>query len=134
MNSTSPILCPLDKRRSRVEILVKLFVVYFTVIVAFCHLMSIRREPLLSPRPLFFVRGGAALITAYEHPNLTSLGPLSIEHAFHACCRAPWHLHYSWGCSDSEQAMGIETDYNTAPRQGQVRRRLLGATSSRPAE
>ena len=38
-------LCPWDDRRLRGEISVKLFVVQFTVIGAYAHLMHLRREP-----------------------------------------------------------------------------------------
>jgi len=62
LNSSFPILCPLEERRSGAETLVKLLVVYFTTVVAFCHLMSIRGESLLISRPLFFVRAAATFI------------------------------------------------------------------------
>ena len=38
-------LCPMDKRRMPTEMYVKLFVVYFTTIGAYAHLLHIRREP-----------------------------------------------------------------------------------------
>lgn len=38
-------LCPLDNRRSVAEILLKLAVVHFTTITAYCHLLSLRGEP-----------------------------------------------------------------------------------------
>ena len=47
--------CPLDGRRSPTEIWVKLFVIHFTAITAFCHLLSIRKERILSPKLLAFV-------------------------------------------------------------------------------
>lgn len=38
-------LCPVDNRRSVAEILLKLAVVHFTTITAYCHLLNIRGEP-----------------------------------------------------------------------------------------
>jgi hypothetical protein len=95
MNSSSPILCPLEERRSRAEILVKLFVVYFTTIMAFCHLMSVRGEPLLPLRPLFFVSSPFAFIPYLllhsciqdntGQPLSDQLGSLSTEHDLLVC-------------------------------------------------
>ena len=62
MNSTFPsthstdiILCPLDNRRSSKELWVKLFVVHLTTIGTFCHILSVRREPIISWKLVFFV-------------------------------------------------------------------------------
>lgn len=38
-------LCPLDDRRSASEVSLKLAVVHFTTITAYCHLLSVRGEP-----------------------------------------------------------------------------------------
>jgi hypothetical protein len=47
--------CPLDDRRSATELYVTHFVIHFTVIAAYCHLLSIRNEPFLSLKPVFFI-------------------------------------------------------------------------------
>ncbi|KAH8766386.1 hypothetical protein F5882DRAFT_413867 [Hyaloscypha sp. PMI_1271] len=49
------ILCPLDSRRTVTELWVKLAVVHFTVIAAFCHLLSIRGEPILSWKLVYYL-------------------------------------------------------------------------------
>ena len=54
-NSTDIILCPLDNRRSSKELWVKLFVVHLTTIGAFCHILSVRREPIISWKLAFFI-------------------------------------------------------------------------------
>lgn len=38
-------LCPLDDRRSAAEVSLKLAIVHFTTITAYCHLLSLRAEP-----------------------------------------------------------------------------------------
>ncbi|GES59499.1 hypothetical protein CDV56_105640 [Aspergillus terreus] len=61
MNTTVPVirssepLCPLDERRAKTELLVKLFVVHFTTIGAFFHLLNLRGEYLLSLGPIFYI-------------------------------------------------------------------------------
>lgn len=55
MSSEPAILCPLLDRRNPRELYVKFFVVHFTTIVAFCHLMSIRKEKILTRRLLFYI-------------------------------------------------------------------------------
>lgn len=61
MNTTIPVirssepLCPLDERRAKTELLVKLFVVHFTTIGALFHLLNLRGEYLLSLRPIFYI-------------------------------------------------------------------------------
>ncbi|KAG4440437.1 hypothetical protein IFR05_004081 [Cadophora sp. M221] len=47
-------LCPIDRRRTSKELYIKLLVVHFTVITAYCHLLSIRSERVLSWRPINF--------------------------------------------------------------------------------
>ncbi len=51
--SDGTVLCPLDGRRTTTEVWVKLFIVYFTTITAYCHLRSIRNEPILTPKLVF---------------------------------------------------------------------------------
>ncbi|KAH7393433.1 hypothetical protein BKA64DRAFT_676180 [Cadophora sp. MPI-SDFR-AT-0126] len=46
--------CPIDGRRTSKELYVKLLVVHFTVLTAYCHLLSLRNERVLSWRPLYF--------------------------------------------------------------------------------
>ena len=91
MSSISPIFCPLEERRSRTEILVKLFVVYYTVMVAFCHLMSVGGEHFLSQDLIFGVWGFQAYHTsrAYQSDITASL---FTERNFPTCCRSPFHL------------------------------------------
>ncbi|GFG16450.1 hypothetical protein IFM61392_09513 [Aspergillus lentulus] len=61
MNTTIPAirssepLCPLDERRTKTQLLVKLFVVHFTTIGAFFHLLNVRGEYFLSLRPIFYI-------------------------------------------------------------------------------
>ncbi|GFF37868.1 hypothetical protein IFM58399_05041 [Aspergillus lentulus] len=61
MNTTIPAirssepLCPLDERRTKSQLLVKLFVVHFTTIGAFFHLLNLRGEYLLNLRPVFYI-------------------------------------------------------------------------------
>ncbi|PVH81701.1 hypothetical protein DL98DRAFT_531038 [Cadophora sp. DSE1049] len=54
--STTPAedLCPLDGRRTSKELYIKLLVVHFTVLTAYCHLLSLRNERVFSWRPLYF--------------------------------------------------------------------------------
>ena len=54
-NSTDALLCPFDNRRSSKELWVKLFVVHLTTIGAFCHVLSVRREPIISWKLAFFI-------------------------------------------------------------------------------
>jgi hypothetical protein len=54
-SSSSEPLCPLDERRTKTELLIKLCVVHFTTLSAFFHLLNIRGEYLLSPRPIFYI-------------------------------------------------------------------------------
>lgn len=65
MNNTAPILCPLDNRRTTTELWVKFAVVHFTTIAGFCHLLSIRGEPILSWRLFFYV--SVPLLTIVQH-------------------------------------------------------------------
>ena len=53
-NNTLSIACPLADRRSNAGVLVKLFVVHFTTIAAFCHLLSIRSERVVSYKLIFY--------------------------------------------------------------------------------
>lgn len=58
-------LCPLDDRRSAAEISLKLAVVHFTAMTAYCHLLSIRGEPtgvICRKMILFFVFPGSIII------------------------------------------------------------------------
>src|ERR1700712_37515 len=48
-------LCPLDSRRTTTELVVKLFIVHFTTISAYCHLLSIRGEPIIGWRLVFYI-------------------------------------------------------------------------------
>lgn len=48
-------LCPLENRRTKAEFLVKLFVVHFMAIAAFCHLLNLRNESILNWRLYVFV-------------------------------------------------------------------------------
>ncbi|KAF2669251.1 hypothetical protein BT63DRAFT_255697 [Microthyrium microscopicum] len=48
-------LCPNNSRRDTREIWQKLFAVHFTVVVAFCHLLHIRKEPITFQKLLFFL-------------------------------------------------------------------------------
>jgi hypothetical protein len=54
-NSTDALLFPFDNRRSSKELWVKLFVVRLTTIGAFCHVLSVRREPIISCKLAFFI-------------------------------------------------------------------------------
>ncbi|KAK4543553.1 hypothetical protein LTR36_005448 [Oleoguttula mirabilis] len=47
-------LCPLDTRRTSAELVVKLFIVHFTTLSAYCHLLSIRGEPVVSWKLAFY--------------------------------------------------------------------------------
>lgn len=47
-------LCPLEDRRTSTELWIKLVVVHFTTITAFCHLLSIRGESILSWRLVYY--------------------------------------------------------------------------------
>ena len=73
-NLTGPILCPIEGRRTSTELYVKLIVVHFTTITAFCHLLSITDEPLLSFKPLFFFFTPLNIIVQYAAPLLAILG------------------------------------------------------------
>jgi hypothetical protein len=53
-NPIDAIICPLDGRRSSKELYSKLVVVHFTTIAAFCHFLSVTKDPLLSIRPITF--------------------------------------------------------------------------------
>lgn len=48
-------LCPLEGRRTTTELVVKLFVVHFTTLTAYCHVLSIRGEPIMGWRLAFYV-------------------------------------------------------------------------------
>jgi hypothetical protein len=52
--STGGLLCPIDSRRSFAEFVSKFIVVHLTTITAFCHLLSIRNEKILTWRPFFY--------------------------------------------------------------------------------
>lgn len=58
-------LCPLDDRRSAAEISLKLAVVHFTTITAYCHLLSMRGEPtkvICRKMTVFFIFPGSIII------------------------------------------------------------------------
>lgn len=52
---TAPDLCPYEGRRSTKELWVKLVVVNFTVIAAFCHVLDLRREPIVRWKLVYYV-------------------------------------------------------------------------------
>jgi hypothetical protein len=54
-NAATADLCPLPGRRTVKELDVKLFVVHFTTISAFCHLQSLRNERIVSWRTVFYI-------------------------------------------------------------------------------
>ena len=54
-DSTDTALCPWESRRSSKEVWVKFFVVHLTTIAAFCHVLSVSREPVISCKLLFYV-------------------------------------------------------------------------------
>ncbi|KAH7321767.1 hypothetical protein BKA65DRAFT_512972 [Rhexocercosporidium sp. MPI-PUGE-AT-0058] len=56
MNTSIPALdlCSIDGRRTSKELYIKIFVVHFIVITAYCHLLSVRSENVISWRPLHF--------------------------------------------------------------------------------
>ncbi len=54
-NTTTTILCPHDGRRSSKELWVKLFVIHLTTIAAFCHVLSVRREPIIRWKLIFYI-------------------------------------------------------------------------------
>jgi hypothetical protein len=58
-------LCPLDGRRSSTEMWVKLFVVHFTTISFFCHLLSIRKEPIFTPKLILYILNPLVLFLHY---------------------------------------------------------------------
>lgn len=47
--------CPSQDRQTTAEFLVKLFVVHFTNLAAYVHLLSLRKERLLTIRPLLYI-------------------------------------------------------------------------------
>lgn len=53
-STTGPLLCPFDSRRTSAEFVSKFIVVHLTTITAFCHLLSIRNEKILTWRPFFY--------------------------------------------------------------------------------
>lgn len=58
-------LCPLDDRRSAAEVSLKLAVVHFTTMTAYCHLLSMRGEPtkvICKKMVLFFIYPGSIII------------------------------------------------------------------------
>lgn len=58
-------LCPLEDRRSATEVSFKLLVVHLTVITAYCHLLSLRGEPILvicRKAIIFFMCPGSIII------------------------------------------------------------------------
>lgn len=58
-------LCPLDGRRSSTEMWTKLFVVHFTTISFFCHLLSIRKEPIFTPKLILYILNPLVLLLHY---------------------------------------------------------------------
>lgn len=91
--------CPLDGRRTTTELLVKLFVVHFTTITAFCHVQSIRNETIVGFKLLFYLVEPLMLL-AYHAVCLLALAIAaaitlfnrSIEHRA-ALQRAPLWLY-----------------------------------------
>ena len=81
--------CPLDERRSASELYVTLFVIHFTVIVAYCHLMSIRNEAILSSKPIFFVVTPLLIV---------------LQHALALILIAANYLYESVFCKDEDAA------------------------------
>ncbi|KAK5119914.1 hypothetical protein LTR85_007240 [Meristemomyces frigidus] len=65
MNLSNADVCPLDGRRTTTELLVKLFVVHFTIIAAYCHVRSIRNEPIISFSLLFYAMEPLSLLAYY---------------------------------------------------------------------
>lgn len=66
---TNPIMeeeyCPIDDRRSSAEVSLKLAVVHFTTMTAYCHLLSMRGEPtkvICKKMVLFFIYPGSIII------------------------------------------------------------------------
>lgn len=58
-------LCPLDDRRSASEVSLKLAVVHFTTMTAYCHLLSMRGDPakiIIKKMMLFFIFPGSIII------------------------------------------------------------------------
>ncbi|QDS76838.1 hypothetical protein FKW77_003096 [Venturia effusa] len=47
--------CPLQDRQTTAEFVVKLFIVHFTTVAAYLHLLSLRKERLLTVRPVLYV-------------------------------------------------------------------------------
>lgn len=69
-------LCPLDDRRTREEILLKVAVVHFTTMTAYCHLLSIRGEStgIICRKMLYFFLCPASIIIRHILAVLFLLG------------------------------------------------------------
>jgi hypothetical protein len=52
---TNTVLCPLDNRRESREFLVKLFVVHFTTVGSFFHLLYLRHESIVTAAPVLYL-------------------------------------------------------------------------------
>lgn len=54
-DTATNVMCPFDGRRSAKEVWVKLFVVHFSTIALFCHVLSIRGERIVSWKLVFYM-------------------------------------------------------------------------------
>ena len=63
-------LCPLGGRRSDKEVWMKLFAVHLTTIAAFCHVLSLRRERIMSWKLLAYLLEPASVMVAQVPPLL----------------------------------------------------------------
>jgi hypothetical protein len=76
MTRTRAPLCPLTDRRSSKEVWLALFVAHFTTILAFCHLLSIRGDRILSWRLFFQITSPFLIITQHALALLVILAAL----------------------------------------------------------
>ncbi|KAK3325979.1 hypothetical protein B0H66DRAFT_144788 [Apodospora peruviana] len=53
--STAAVLCPLDDRRTANELMLKMIAAHVTVVIAYCHLLSLRQAKLVSWEPYIFL-------------------------------------------------------------------------------
>jgi hypothetical protein len=49
------VLCPLDDRRTANELILKLIAAHVTMVIAYCHLLSLRQAKLVSWEPYLYV-------------------------------------------------------------------------------
>jgi hypothetical protein len=76
MTGTEAPLCPLTDRRSSKEVWLALFVAHFTTILAFCHLLSIRGDRILSWRLFFQITSPSLIIIQHALALLVILAAL----------------------------------------------------------